>query len=127
MKLDTLPADDRAFRWDVTLGLAEEATLDMVSMQSVAHPGYYLTVKGDAVVLEKNDASVGFRRRATFKKILAPSDKNLTIFQSLADPSRYLRCSVETGKLTAEIIASATNSADRSDTTFKLISDAEVH
>ena len=127
VKLDTLPADDRAFRWDVTLGLAEEATLDMVSMQSVAHPGYYLTVKGDAVVLEKNDASVGFRRRATFKKILAPSDKNLTIFQSLADPSRYLRCSVETGKLTAEIIASATNSADRSDTTFKLISDAEVH
>ena len=127
VKLDTLPADDRAFRWDVTQGLTDEATLGTVSMQSVTHPGYYLTVKGDAVALEKNDASVDFRRRATFKTIPVPSDKKLTAFQSLADPSRYLRCSAVTGKLTTEIITSATNSADKSDATFKLISDADAY
>ncbi|HSH94571.1 MAG TPA: AbfB domain-containing protein, partial [Roseimicrobium sp.] len=127
VKLDTLPADDRTFRWDVTQGLADEATPGTVSMQSVTYPGYYLTVKGDAVVLEKNDASADFRRRATFKKIPVPSDKKLTALQSLADPSRYLRRSADTGKLTAEIITSATNNADKSEATFKFISDADAY
>ena len=102
-----------------------------VNVPPAGHPlkreSYNPILKRDAVALEKDDASADFRRRATFKIIPVPSDKNLTAFQSLADPSRYLRGSAVTGKLTTEIITSATNSADKSDATFKLIYDADAH
>ncbi len=117
-KLEKPGADVHPFQWEFTLGLADEATVDTVSIQCVSHPGYYLTVDGDKVLLAKNDNSPKFKRSATFRMGPGLGDKTGVSFQSLADPKLFLRQSG--GALKASAASAASSPSDKQDATFNI-------
>lgn len=116
----SVPEDDSAFRWEILAGLAGEPAPDLVSIQSVGHPGYYLAVEGEKLVLAKDDLTDDFRRRATFRRRPAAPDSKLVAFQSLSDPTRYIRRSDDSGKLQADVLDRESRADDRADATFQI-------
>jgi beta-xylosidase len=120
VKLEKPGADGRPFLWEFTLGLAEEAAVDTVAIQVVSHPGYYLIVNGQDVILAKHDNTAGFRRNATFKVTPGLADKKGVSFQSLADPRLFLRQTSLDGRLRAAAVSESSNPTDKEDATFKL-------
>ncbi len=77
-------------RWELLSGLAEASKAGLVSLQSVGHPGYYLTVADDRALLAKNDGTTDFARRATFQLISSPETADVVRLVSLLDPAKQL-------------------------------------
>lgn len=118
VKVERPGADERPFQWEITLGLADEATADTVSIQCVSHPGHYLRVEGDKLVLAKNDNTREFKRAATFRRVAGLADRTGTSFQPLADSTRFLRQSGDL--LTVAPVSAASSPAEKQDATFKI-------
>jgi hypothetical protein len=119
VKIEAPNADARPFQWELLRGLNDPAAADLVSIQSVSHPGYYLTINGANVELAKHDNTPAFKQKATFKMVPGLADKSWVSFESPSDPTVYLRQSDADGKLKAEKITPASTAADKEDATFK--------
>ena len=112
----------QALRWEIVVGLDDEATTDMVSIQAVNHPGYYLTVNGGIIVLVKNDNTKGFKKNATFRKVPGLADPTWVSFQSVVDPTMYVRQSDSNGnKLIVASYSDNSSQTDKQDATFKIL------
>lgn len=85
-----LASDSATFRWELLTGLAEESAPGLVSIRSVGHPGYYLTVSDDRALLAKHEPGADFARHATFRLISSPEAPDVVRFVSLLDPSKQL-------------------------------------
>lgn len=112
-----------AYKWEFVKGLVDGGEADMVSIQSVSFPGYYLTVNGNKVVLSKNDGSEGFKKGATFKKVPGLADKNGVSFQLSDDKQRYIRQGASENYLEVVSIPTGSGSSeDKQGATFNAIS-----
>ncbi|OXM84562.1 family 43 glycosylhydrolase [Paenibacillus rigui] len=125
-RLDSKQEDLMPFKWEILPGLADEATLDMVSIQVVNKPGFYLTVYGNKVTLAKNDDSAGFKNNATFKKVPGLADSNGVSFQSFSDPTLHIRQSdPDSSQLRVHPYSSSSSETDKQDATFNILNTDE--
>ena len=116
-----LPADPLAFRWELLAGLVEDSAPGLVSIQSAGHPGYFLSVEEDRVLLAKNDSSADFARRATFSLIRSAEAPDRVQIRSLQDSSRYLRLPATPGGLQLSLADLAGNAAEAAAATFQIV------
>ncbi|MHA7964850.1 family 43 glycosylhydrolase [Paenibacillus sp. CAU 1782] len=118
--------DELPLKWEVLPGLADEATLDTVSLQVVNKPGYYLSANGSSIVLAKHDHTTGFKNRATFRKVPGLADSEWVSFQSISNPELYIRQSDGNGsKLRLDAYSAGSSGSDKQDATFRIIKEAK--
>jgi hypothetical protein len=114
--------DSEAYPWEFVKGLLDGAAADMVSIQPVSFPGYYLTVNGHSVVLAKNDDSEEFKKRATFRTVPGLADRRGVSFQLTEDRQQYIRQNDSNGILeTVAVPTNGSSSKDRQDATFNVL------
>ncbi len=109
--------------WEISDGLIEDSDADMVSIQSVTHPGYYLVVNDDKVVLAKHDGGEAFKKRATFRMVPGLAGSGQVSFQLAEDAQRYLRQNTSNGIV--EIVADSSgglSSAEKQTASFSVVS-----
>ncbi|MDQ6417890.1 LamG-like jellyroll fold domain-containing protein [Paenibacillus sp. LHD-117] len=115
--------NELTFKWDIALGLADQVTVDMVSIQAVNKPGYYLGIEGNNVTLTKNDNTTDYKNRTTFRKVPGLADESGVSFQSIIDPNVYLRQSETDGyTIKAGVYSGNSSQEDKQDATFHLVS-----
>ncbi|MEU2181374.1 family 43 glycosylhydrolase [Streptomyces thermolilacinus] len=105
---DVSPLADSQFR--VVPGLAGGGT---VSLESAAHPGYFLRHRNFEVWLEKNDGTALFRADASWAARAGLADPRGLSYESYNFPGRYLRH--HQYLLQVQAVRTAT---DRADATF---------
>lgn len=114
-------ADSVAFQWEFIRGLMEDAATEMVSIQAVGFPGYYMAVEGGNLVLAKNDDTEEFKKRATFRKVPGLTNRQGASFQWVEDKQRYIRLNEATGNLEVVAMANGGSFRDKQDATFNLV------
>jgi GH43 family beta-xylosidase len=93
-------------------GLADSS---LVSLESVDSPRSFLAERDGAVVLEKDDGSAAFKRRATFWRVPGLADARDVSFESLSKPGQFVSVRSD-GKLAVTEVSS--DKADRERATF---------
>lgn len=120
LTLDRVTPGDLESAWEIVAGLASESPTDAVSIQSVLHPGHYLTVQEDRVVLAKHDNTAGFKTRATFKQIPGLSNTDGVSFQWGQNPIQCIQLSSTGDRLMVHPVSEDSNSADQQAATFMI-------